>query len=247
MTEFDKSFYVQGSSDNYVVRIVANELGVRGNCTCPAGNHNQLCKHLINTIKNDDEIKAALFEWGVWEIFENYLQKNHEESQKFKKQFERLFLDSSLNANKDKQNNERSLQLIANFSKGYADGWKFAVRQCNYEALDIKLTSRVINGNKQNMLTQGKSYNFTRGMIFYDSIETYNICWRDALKIINNCVQIDFASNSDYGVVEFTLMTPDKEKTKLEKVASYSCHQDEFVSLLKVGEFADLNGELHKI
>ena len=169
--------------------------------------------------------------------------------------------------------NERSRQLMADFSKGYADGWKFIVRPCNYESLDIMWQWLLAEGEKSGknskkelVLTQGKLYNFQSGYIFYDDMAAYTGIWGDALKKINCCVQIDSATETDvrpivvwednkfvrrqepiYGMVNFSVYKPDAERTRLEKIKSYSCRQDEFVSLLKIGEFADENGEIQTL
>ena len=172
-----------------------------------------------------------------------------------------------------KNKNERSSELIADFSKGYAEGWRFVVRPCNYASLDIILQNRLVEGEKRGKnskkeltLTQGKLYNFQRGVIFYDNMAAYDGVWGDALKKINLCLQIDSATESidvpivvwednrfvrrqepSYGRVNFSVYKPDAEHTRLEKIKSYSCRQDEFVSLLKTGEFADENGEIQTL
>lgn len=169
---------------------------------------------------------------------------------------------------------ERSRELIADFSKGYADGWRFVVRPCNYASLDIILQNRLVGGEKRGKnskkeltLTQGNLYNFQRGVIFYDNMAAYDGVWDDALKKINLCLQIDSVTESIdvrpiivweenrfvrrqapiYGMVNFSLYKPDAERTRLEKIKSFSCRQDEFVSLLKTGEFADENGEIQTL
>lgn len=143
--------------------------------------------------------------------------------------------------------------LIADFGKGYADGWKFIVRPCNYEALTIK------SGSK----TQGKLYNFQSGYTFYDTLAAYEGKWCDALKNLGMCIQIDSTMESRalsfveydgkryvrrsqpiYGFVKFTVYKPNAQRSQLEKFKSYECRQDEFVELLKTGTFADINGEI---
>lgn len=149
--------------------------------------------------------------------------------------------------------------LLADFSKGYADGWRFVVRPCNFEGLNIKRQS--INGKTK--LTQGTLYNFQRGSAFYDTLAAYEGTWGETLKKLGMCLQIDSSTPSYaeslveydgkryvrknqpmYGFVEFSVYTPNAERTRVEKVRDYSCRQDEFVTLLKTGSFADVNGEL---
>lgn len=173
---------------------------------------------------------------------------------------------------------DRSRNLIADFSKGYAEGWKFIVRPCNYSDLDIVYSNLLAEGEKRGknskknlVLTQGKLYNFFRGEIFYDNIlpTKYDVTWKEALEKLDyelNTVQIDYATESSsfqevifennkfinqftpiYGTVEFSQLKIIGRTTDWERVAKYSCRQDQFVELLKTGEFADLDGEIHKI
>lgn len=81
MIEFDKTFEVQGSSGNtYTVRFAANALGIKASCTCAAGTRKQICKHLIQAMENDAEIKMTLSERGIADFYADYL--------KSKKQFD---------------------------------------------------------------------------------------------------------------------------------------------------------------
>ena len=173
---------------------------------------------------------------------------------------------------------DRSKVLIADFSKGYADNWKFIVRPNNYLNLDIVESNLLVEGEKSGkdskkeiILTQGKLYNFTRGEIFYDSLVPYteNLTWREAVKKLNynlNILQIDYAEETVaiqeiifkdnkfinqytpiYGDIEFTHYKIIENSSEWETVEKYSSRQDEFVELLKTGEFADLDGEIQKI
>ena len=150
---------------------------------------------------------------------------------------------------------ERSRELIADFSTGYASGWKFAVRPCNYADLDIMRQGRI--------LTQGELYNFVRGEIFYDTPAAYEVPWGDALRVIKYSVQVNSSTPSygepvvtwegkrfvrrnvpNYGLIEFTIYTPNAECTRLEQWKSCVSWQNEFVKLLKRGSFVDINGEV---
>ena len=162
---------------------------------------------------------------------------------------------------------ERSRQLIADFSKGYSDGWKFFARPCNYEDLDIKWQKLVVQDGgreiKKPVLTQGKQYNFRRGAIFYDVPEAYEMIWCEARQVLTFRLQVDFTAPNfgypvvswvnnhferrneiDYGIMKFTVYTPTANKKDIERVNSYACKQDEFVSLLRTGTFVDVNGEI---
>ena len=179
----------------------------------------------------------------------------------------------------------RSLELIADFSKGYAAGWAFIVRPCNYPSLDITYSpiTRDINGEKktENLLTQGDLYNFHLGQVFYPDLIAYKpIPWGDALKSLRCSLQVDNTTSSFfdfdisygeippttsddegqstrqgicrryipiYGLVHFSLYRPNQEKTREEKVQTFSCQQDEFLRLLKTGKFIDIDGKEHVI
>ena len=74
MVEFEKVFEIQGSSGNtYAVKFVANALGIKASCTCAAGTHGQICKHVIQIMENDAEVKEALAERGIAEFYIDYL------------------------------------------------------------------------------------------------------------------------------------------------------------------------------
>lgn len=153
---------------------------------------------------------------------------------------------------------ELTQPLIADFSKGYADGWKFIVRPCNFDGLGIKQN----NGK----LVQSTLYNFQSGNTFYDTLAAYEGKWCDALKNLRICIQIDSTmasralsfveydgkryerrSQPVHGLVKFTIYKPNAQRSQVEKFQSYTCRQDEFVNLLKTGTFADINGEIIEI
>lgn len=96
---------------------------------------------------------------------------------------------------------ERSTNLIADFTDGYALGWRFAVRDVFRSALDIKWTPRIYtsdevdeNGKKRKIIeylwTQGKYFNFTQGDVIYDTRIAYKLKWSDALQHIKLFVQV---------------------------------------------------------
>lgn len=152
---------------------------------------------------------------------------------------------------------KRTRELIADFSKGYAAGWKFIVRPCNYTELDILYglrTDENVSSEKKIVLTQGTCYNFLQGSIFYDNMVAYTDNWEDALKKINISLQVDWVSESIrtkkepiYGTIHFSVYKPNRDLTRLEKISSFSCRQDEFVSLLKTGEFIDTKGNKYNL
>jgi len=134
----------------------------------------------------------------------------------------------------------RSNDLIANFIDGYAHGWRFAVRECFRDALDIKLTPRVgskidSKGKKtvESIWTQGKEFNFGQGYILYDTRLAYEITWGEALKHIKLSIQINEITPSK--TVIFKLYRPLKDFSGIEEVEIIQCNQKEFVVFLKTG------------
>lgn len=128
---------------------------------------------------------------------------------------------------------KRSPILIANFIDGYADGWRFAVRQAFKDALDIKWTTKVINKIESYEWTQGTQFNFSPGDIIYDTRLAYDLKWSDALKHIKLSIQITETTPS--GSVKFKLYRPQKDLRSIEQIDTIECSQTEFVSFLKTG------------
>jgi len=90
---------------------------------------------------------------------------------------------------------ERSYLLLAQFSDGFAAGWKIAVREAFKEALDIRLTERKIGNRAVMRWTQGNLFDFHVGDTFHDTQEAYSD-WAKALKNMSLSVQILEASPS---------------------------------------------------
>ena len=67
----------------------------------------------------------------------------------------------------------RSTALIAKFSDGFAVGWRFAVKESFKEALDIRLTKFTYGGYIYEAWTQGSSYQFHQGDVFYSDRSGY--------------------------------------------------------------------------
>jgi hypothetical protein len=67
----------------------------------------------------------------------------------------------------------RSERLIALFKNGYAEGWAFAVAEAFRDALDIKLTDKVIGRKKMQIWTQGQQFGFSLGDVLYNDRLAY--------------------------------------------------------------------------
>lgn len=140
------------------------------------------------------------------------------------------------------ERNTRSTELIADFSDGFARGWFFAIRKSCREALDIKFTERVVDGEKKSMWTQGNCYAFRAGEIIYDTPLAYRDSWQDARKHIRVALQVDQAipDTADGkgivpGYVTFTVLRPDEGHTQFVPSERHTVSQAEFVALLQTG------------
>jgi hypothetical protein len=148
---------------------------------------------------------------------------------------------------------KRSYTLIANFVDGFAFGWKMAVPESFKEALDIKLTPRILAGKTEMTWTQGLIYNFHEGDVIYDTKLAYKE-WKEALKYLKLCVQVQSVSSSGYvtdetkidgrivkkqrlkyGSLIFKVYRPNEEKTATKECDVIECTQDDFVDFLKTG------------
>lgn len=104
---------------------------------------------------------------------------------------------------------DRGYALLANFVDGFALGWKMAIPESFREALDIKLTPRMLAGKKHMLWTQGRLYDFHEGDLFHDTQHAY-AKWGKALKHLTLSVQVEHASPSGYVTYE-TYRTKDDE------------------------------------
>ena len=141
---------------------------------------------------------------------------------------------------------KRHTQLIADFVKGYAEGWFMAVKECYRNELDIKLTERKQNKQSHSEWTQGLYFSFAEGHLFYDTPKAYIKYrkWGQALKVIKKACKItsstptilDKNKNLVEGTVNFTMYKPDKKATSLIAIQDYKVSQREFVEFLKSGQ-----------
>lgn len=141
---------------------------------------------------------------------------------------------------KVKRLKKRKKKLIADFTTGYAKGWYLVVGTYNYEALDIKYKSKIINGINQKVLTQGDDYCFKEGSIFHDSYKDNDKKWSEQLKHITFSLQVRsvYPNKITEDYIEYGVLTFDLYKNinnKLEMIAHHSIRANEFVKLLKTG------------
>lgn len=99
MEKFDKIYKVQGTEQEYDVRIVSDGEKVKAHCSCQAGNFKTLCKHVLQCVDEDNDVRYALTQCGYLQVYEEYLsrlkysEEVKKEAKKIKKKFERLFLE----------------------------------------------------------------------------------------------------------------------------------------------------------
>jgi hypothetical protein len=147
---------------------------------------------------------------------------------------------------------ERSTELIANFTDGFADDWFMAVRECFKEELDIRLTDRKKDKISYRDWKQGPDYCFSEGQILYDSKYGYSN-WQNAMENINIACQIVEAKpnmpikfvnektgknnfKTSEGYVKFVLYKPNADRDKLMGFVGYHLTQNQFVKFLQYGE-----------
>jgi hypothetical protein len=150
----------------------------------------------------------------------------------------------------------RSLKLLTNFPNEFVKGWYMAVRDCFREALDIRLTQRIVEGKRTLTLTQGSRFAFKEGDNVYDTRRAYEGEWSEALKYIKiyfcvgECRKAVPATKTlprDPGFVTFSIQKPNAEKAGLEIIGSARLTQDQFVRLLISGPFEEEFQEIRKI
>jgi len=145
---------------------------------------------------------------------------------------------------KDAGRQIRLRELLKQPDVKYPKEWSFCVPPCFNEALDIQQTERVIDGKKTLCWTQGTFFSFKQGDTLYDTPKAYEV-WSDALKHINTGLSVKAATNAGAsedgksrftGSVTFTILKPDKQRTKLVKQKERTISQDDFVEFLIIGD-----------
>lgn len=155
-----------------------------------------------------------------------------------------------------KEPTKKRQKRLEEFLKGpIAEGWFMRVPPCFNEALDIKLTERILKKKRSLVRTQGSSFSFKTGDILYATPYAYKD-WPEALKSITLCVQVKEASSAipstkkiprDPGLVTFSIIFVNKEQSKYVERGEHTMSQDEFVKFLIVGPPDDLKRKIEKI
>ena len=153
------------------------------------------------------------------------------------------------------QKENRTIDLVADFSTGYATDfdkqvWYFCVPNFFYDALDIKYTTRIENKEEVKMWTQGSWFNFAEGDKLYNHAYAYCNNFIAGLSKIHPkiCLSIESAHPSlpriktkdkqkdRYpGQVNFTIMIKNETTKYWESHRNESLSQDKFIQLLIKG------------
>jgi len=139
---------------------------------------------------------------------------------------------------------DRLTDLLRDPEKDGTPGWFMHLPKCFNEALDIRQTTRKVDGKTVMVWTQGAGFAFKVGDTIYDSERGYD-GWEQALRHMRLCVQVRSATDATSpqlsvartsGSVAFDILIPSPDGTRLVPSASYSVTQDEFVRFLISGD-----------
>jgi hypothetical protein len=135
------------------------------------------------------------------------------------------------------QSNRRSETLIADFSSGFAKGWTWDVKNAFSTALEINLSSRVVNKKQvAPVWTSGSLFSFAKGDILYDTRLAYSETWKESLKHLSRSLEVLSSSSAEVGFegyVEAQLF--EKKDGQLVKTNLFRGSQGQFVRGLIIG------------
>lgn len=133
-------------------------------------------------------------------------------------------------------------------------GWFMCIPSCFNNALDIRQTPRKKDGKESLIWTQGSAFSFKPGDAIYDTPRAYS-AWGEALKHLSICIRIHQASDAtpeksnadgggtaprNPGIVRFSVLTLNDQKTAVVRQGDAELTQDEFVRLLIGGPDGEL-------
>jgi hypothetical protein len=142
--------------------------------------------------------------------------------------------------------NKRSVELIADFTDRYAKNWGICVPSYFLDALDIKLTDRIIKKDKLKLLTQGSAFNFAVGDTFYNHAHPYcnHFINNNKLEQPPLCISVESSTpcipennnnSRNTGMVYFKILInrgKNQSECCWETIGHKTLTQDEFVELL---------------
>ena len=96
LADLSKTVTVQGSSGEYVIDVKATDSKLQIHCSCEAGIHKRLCKHVIELARTDSEIQPFIVDAGLTTAFDDYFYFKNEverlqgEMRRLKKKIEKV-------------------------------------------------------------------------------------------------------------------------------------------------------------
>jgi hypothetical protein len=154
----------------------------------------------------------------------------------------------------EKGKTTRLTELLKSPQDDETSGWFMCVPSCFNNALDIRLTTRKINGKETRVWTQGSLFSFKAGDTLYDTSKAYSE-WGEALKHLSLCINVEQATDAipakkksqqsentqrDHGSIRFSVLISNNPKTALMKIDDFQMTQDDFVFFLIRGPEGEL-------
>jgi len=154
----------------------------------------------------------------------------------------------------EKGKTTRLTDLLKSPQDDEKNGWFMCVPSCFNNALDIRLTTRKIDGKETRVWTQGSAFSFKPGDTLYDTSKAYSE-WGEALKHLSLCINVDQATDAipakrkgqqveytqrNSGSIRFSILITNNPKTALMKIDDFQMTQDDFVFFLIRGPEGEL-------
>ncbi len=162
-----------------------------------------------------------------------------------------LALLDTLLAEADGTRTQRGTECLADFTSGsvgpvlggYDEALAFCVPEFFAEGLDVRTSTRRVDGETREVRTQGTSFAFAAGAILYSHPAAYHDDWQTALRSVDACLQVvdaepagrDDGGTRNRGRVTFHLLRPTPNRDALVVAATRTMTQDEFVRILIEG------------
>lgn len=125
--------------------------------------------------------------------------------------------------------------------------WFFLLPPFFNDALDIKLTERMVEKSSILVWTQGSAFSFQEGDVIYPKGKVYETAWGEAFQEMKFCLQVTQADPAEPeerdikrnpGKVTIRKILFEKESNKaIQQLVQDEMTQDEFVHLLITGKY----------
>jgi len=124
--------------------------------------------------------------------------------------------------------------------------WFFLLPPFFNDALDIKLTERMVEKTSILVWTQGSAFSFQDGDVLYPKSKVYETVWGEAFREMEFCLQVTQAESAEPeerdkkrnpGSVKFRKILFEEESDKaIQQMVQDEMTQDDFVHLLITGK-----------